>query len=134
MLHIDDASATVQDSHSAAVVVTTANSAPTTPSTTASIPTHRPVWVAVKYRPDPVDIAHPRFVYVNGGSSSLVRAAFYDPANNYMVISLDGTSYHYCGMPDSVWSAFKASSSLGSFYNTEVNVRYDCRSGHVPAY
>ena len=82
----------------------------------------------------PVDVADPRFVYIGGGSSSLVDGAFYDADNRYMIISLNGTAYHYCGLPTDVWSTLTAASSLGSFYNTQIKGHFDCRTGAVPQY
>jgi hypothetical protein len=82
----------------------------------------------------PVDVADPRFVYLDGGSSSFVDGAFYDADNGYMIISLNGTAYHYCGLPTGVWSTFTTASSLGSFYNTQIKGHFDCRTGTVPQY
>ena len=116
-----------------------ANSSSTVPAsivTTAptTAPSHPPIWLAIKYRSDPVDVADPRFDFLDGGSSSLVGFAFYDADNEYMIISLNGTAYHYCGMSDGLWDEFTAASSLGSFYNTRIKGRFDCRSGFVPQY
>ncbi len=97
-------------------------------------PSHTPHWLTIKYRSDPVDVADPRFVYLDGGSSSLVDFAFYDPSNEYMIVSLNGTAYHYCGMPAGAWDEFTGASSLGSFYDTRIKGRFDCRSGFVPQY
>jgi hypothetical protein len=95
---------------------------------------HTPHWLTIKYRSDPVDVAKRWFVYLDGGSSSLVDATFYDADNRYMIISLNGTAYHYCGMADGAWSEFTAASSLGSFYNDRIKGRFDCRTGFVPEY
>jgi hypothetical protein len=113
-------------------LATTTTSARTTTTTTTT--THTPLWLTVKYRSDPVDVANPWFVYLDGGLSSLVDAAFYDAGNEYMIISLDGTAYHYCGMPSTTWSEFTAASSLGSFYKEQIKGRFDCRIGVVPEY
>jgi hypothetical protein len=115
------------------------SSASTIPASAVTIappaaPSHTPHWLTIKYRSDPVDVADPRFAYLDGGSSSLVDFAFYDADNEYMVISLNGTAYHYCTMPGSRWGEFTAASSLGSFYNTQVKGRFDCRGGFVPQY
>jgi hypothetical protein len=115
------ATLTIPDSDSPHLVVTTSQ-------------THDPYWITVKYRSGPVDVADPRFVFLSGGSSSVVDAAFYDPTNEYMIISLNGTAYHYCGTPSGVWSDFTAASSLGTFYNTGIKGNFDCRNGTVPQY
>lgn len=103
-------------------------------TSTSTVPTHTPYWLTIKYRSDSVDVAEPRFVYLDGGSSSLVDAAFYDAENKYMIVSLKRGAYHYCGVLSSVWSAFTAAPSLGSFYNTQIKGRFDCRTGIVPEY
>lgn len=112
----------------------TATTSVRAPATTPALPTHDPVWITVKYRSDPVNIADPRFFYLDGSSSSLVDVAFYDSADKYMIVSLNGTAYHYCGMPGNVWSGFTMASSLGSFYNSEIKGSFDCRSGAAPDY
>jgi len=103
------------------------------PSVTTSA-AHDPYWITVKYRSDPVDVADPRFGSLNGDESSIVDAAFYDAGNEYMIISLNGTAYHYCEMPPGVWFAFTAASSLGSFYKARIKGSFDCRDGFVPEY
>jgi len=118
----------------ASSVTTAAPTTTTTTTTTAAAPSHTPQWLTVKYRSDPVDVADPRFVYLDGGSSSLVDFAFYDADNEYMIISLNSTAYHYCGMPEGAWDELTAAESLGSFYNTRVKGQFDCRSGFVPEY
>lgn len=90
--------------------------------------------VRVRYRDSPVDLAAPHFDPLNTAGSSFVRGAWYDDGNDYMVIRLDATYYHYCGLPDSVWDAFASASSFGSFYNGSIKGRFDCRSGYVPSY
>ena len=95
---------------------------------------HDPVWLTVKHRSDPVDVADPRFVSLDGGSSSLVDLAYYDTSNEYMIVSLNGTAYHYCGMPGDAWSQFTAAPSLGSHYEQQIKGRFDCRTGVVPQY
>ena len=54
----------------------------------------------VKYRDTPVCLDE--FEYQDTSRSSFVRGAWYDSSNNYMLISLKGTKYHYCRVPDSV--------------------------------
>ena len=70
--------------------------------------------IYVKYRGS-VDVGHPRFEYLNTSKSSLVRGAWYDDENDYMVINLSGTYYHYCSFPQSTWNSFSSASSFGSF-------------------
>jgi len=96
--------------------------------------THEPNYVKVKYREDLVDIAHPRFEYLDTSRSSFVRGAWYDEDNIYMVIKLKETYYHYCGMPKNIWSSFKMADSFGTFYNIYIKGHYDCRINYVPEY
>jgi len=89
-------------------------------------------YVNVKYRDTKVDVAS--FEYLDGGDSSFVREAWYDDNNQYMIINLNGTNYHYCGLPSSTWDSLRESSSLGSFYNSSIKGHYDCRVNPVPSY
>jgi KTSC domain len=90
------------------------------------------VWV--KYRQTPVNVADPRFEYLDTSRSSFITAAWYDSSNSYMVIGLRGTYYHYCRMPENAWKAFHAADSLGRHYNAFIKGNYDCRLGGVPPY
>ncbi len=90
--------------------------------------------VTVKYRNTTVDITAPHFEYLDTTGSSFIRGAWYDQGNRYLVINLDGTFYHYCGMPGSVWSGFKRAESFGTYYHQNIKGKYDCRQGNVPQY
>jgi hypothetical protein len=46
--------------------------------------------------------------------------------NDYMLISFNGTYYHYCEIDDA--------SSMGQFYNASTKGQFDCRVHRVPAY
>ena len=70
-------------------------------------------YVNVKYRDDKVNISASNFEPLNK-SDSTVKGAWYDSSNEYMVIKLSGTYYHYCGMPNSAWRDFSSASSLYS--------------------
>jgi len=94
--------------------------------------THITNYVDVRYRNDPVDVAS--FEYLNTSRSSWVRGAWYDADNQYMIINLQGTNYHYCGMPSSAWRSFKSASSFGSHYNAFIKSNYDCQYNHPPDY
>ncbi len=90
--------------------------------------------VSVKYRDDKVDLSNQAFEYLNTLDSSFVEGAWYDDDNDYMIIKLDNTYYHYCGMPDEVWDNYKKTDSFGTEYNRYIKGNYDCRSGLVPSY
>lgn len=95
---------------------------------------HAPKYIYVKYRNDPIDISHPRFEHLDTSKSSLVKGAWYDEENRYMIINLSGTYYHYCSLPITTWSLFKSAGSFGIFYNNFIKSRYDCRTYPVPEY
>jgi hypothetical protein len=86
----------------------------------------------VKYRDTPVCLDE--FEYQDTSRSSFVRGVWYDASNDYMLISLKGTKYHYCRVPGSVWNAFKNASSFGQFYGVNLKGNYDCRLGGIPLY
>jgi hypothetical protein len=90
------------------------------------------VWI--KYRETPVNVADPRFEYLDTSRSSFITAAWYDSSSSYMVTGLRGTYYHYCRMPKNAWNAFRAADSLGRHYNAFIKGNFDCRLGGVPPY
>jgi len=90
-------------------------------------------WVSIRYRDDPVDVGAPWFETLHA-DSSLIRAAWFDAENGYLVIDLQGTVYHYCGMPVSIWQVLVAATSQGSYFNQSIKASYDCRSNLVPEY
>lgn len=89
--------------------------------------------VTVKYRDDKVNISATNFEPLNK-SDSTVKGAWYDSSNEYMVIKLGSTYYHYCGMPSSVWGGLKAASSPYEYYQDDVKGNFDCRVNPVPSY
>jgi len=91
-------------------------------------------YINIKYRDVPVDIGHPRFEYLDTSKSSFVKGAWYDEDNSYMIINLQGTYYHYCGLPSNIWSSFKKADSFGTYYNKYIKSNYDCRCNYVPKY
>jgi len=90
-------------------------------------------YVTIKYRNDKVNISASNFEPLDK-SDSTVKGAWYDSGNEYMVIKLNGTYYHYCGMPSSAWSGLKAASSLYSYYQDDIKGNFDCRENPVPRY
>jgi hypothetical protein len=90
--------------------------------------------IYVKYRADPVDVDNGHFQEMSLQPSSLVQQIFYDSDNRYLLVDLNGTIYHYCGIPPTVVASWIGAPSLGSFYNQQVKGRFDCRTGHVPSY
>jgi len=69
-------------------------------------------WVSVKYRSDPVDVGAPYFDSLDRSGSSVVRDAWFDQKSQYLVINLNGTNYHYCGLSEDVWLSMQVTASL----------------------
>lgn len=99
-----------------------------------SSPAHAEEWLVIKYRSSPVDVDKPYFEKLDTSKSSLVRGAWYDAENEYMIINLGGTNYHYCGLDEETWKTFTASASFGTAYNAYIKGRFDCRINPVPVY
>lgn len=87
--------------------------------------------VNVKYR-GAVDLAPFQCESVN--RSSLVTRVCYDRKEQYMVIGLQGTYYHYCEIDAGTAAALRSAESMGRFYNSNIKGRFDCRSRRVPTY
>src|SRR4030088_2915955 len=87
--------------------------------------------VDVKYR-GPLDLAP--FPCTDGTGSSFIRRICFDKAKSNMVISLNGTYYHYCSIPASTVEALMDANSMGRFFNAQVKGHYDCRINPIPQY
>jgi hypothetical protein len=92
--------------------------------------------VSVKYRgPIPLDT----FQCATIDRSSLVERVCYDSAQEYMVILLKGTYYHYCEIDQGTVDALLGAESMGRYF--QANIRgsgsdgpFDCRTHRVPEY
>ena len=73
-------------------------------------------------------------VFQQTARSSFINRVCYDEANEYMLINLNGTYYHYCGIDDGTVSEFLSADSMGRFYNANVKGNFDCRVNRVPEY
>jgi hypothetical protein len=87
--------------------------------------------VYVKYRGE-VDLRH--FECTDITRSSFIRRVCYDPREQYMLISLNGTFYHYCEIDTETVSSLLDAASMGRFYNASIKGSFDCRIHRVPAY
>ena len=87
--------------------------------------------VYVKYRGE-VDLRF--FDCTDIARSSFIRRVCYDLRNEYMLISLNGTFYHYCEIDGETVSALKTAESMGRYYNASIKGRFDCRTHRVPEY
>ncbi len=87
----------------------------------------------VKYRSGPVDVTKHGFENFQK-QSSVIYDSWYDRKNNYLIINVKGTNYHYCGFDNKYWEYLKNASSLGRFYIQNIKGRFDCRLSPVPSY
>jgi hypothetical protein len=87
--------------------------------------------VDVKYRGQ-VDLK--AFDCVDITRSSFIRRVCYDQTNEYMLINLNGTYYHYCEIDSDTVAALKTADSMGRYFNGEVKGHFDCRTNRVPTY
>ncbi len=92
--------------------------------------------VDVKYR-GKVDLS--AFVCTDTPRSSFIGRVCYDKANQYLVIKLQNTYYHYCELPPATLTPFMTAPSLGPFFNQNIKGTgsdgpYDCRTHRMPKY
>lgn len=87
--------------------------------------------VNVKYR-GVLDLAP--FQCESVSRSSLVTRVCYDRKEQYMVIGLQGTYYHYCEIDAGTVNALRGAESMGRYFNANIKGRFDCRTHRVPAY
>src|SRR3974390_460854 len=66
--------------------------------------------------------------------SSFIRRVCYDRRNEYMLIYLNGTFYHYCAIDAGTVSSLLSAPSMGEFYNTNIKGNFDCRVYQAPSY
>jgi hypothetical protein len=87
--------------------------------------------VNVKYR-GAVDLAPFQCESIN--RSSLVTRVCYDRKEQYMVIGLQGTYYHYCEIGPGTVNALRRAQSMGRYFDSNIKGNFDCRTRQVPAY
>jgi KTSC domain-containing protein len=92
--------------------------------------------VDVKYRgPVPLDT----FECADISHSSFIERVCYDSREQYMVIRLKSTYYHYCEIGPETIASLLAASSMGSYFNANIRGSgsdgpYDCRTHLTPIY
>ena len=110
-----------------------ASSSPPTMATANSTDSSIEQWVSVKYRPSAVNVGQPKYENLGRTGSSVVLDAWYSATDQYMVINLNGTNYHYCAFPSSAWRSLRSASSMGAHYHDSIRGNYDCRYvGSIP--
>ena len=87
--------------------------------------------VFVKYRGT---VHLDKFTCRDVGRSSLVNRVCYDGKEDYLLISLRGTYYHYCHIDSDTVSELLSANSIGQYYNEHIkgDNDHDCRNGGVP--
>lgn len=66
--------------------------------------------------------------------SSFVHRICFDETNQYIVVLLKNTYYHYCRIPANVVNSWLSAPSVGRFYMANIKGQFDCRLGGVPEY
>ena len=89
--------------------------------------------IYVKYK-GTVDISNGHFKHLVLKPSSFINDMYYDKNNNYLLVQLKNTYYHYCAIPQDIINDWKSSSSLGRYYNYNIKGNYDCRVYPAPSY
>jgi KTSC domain len=84
--------------------------------------------VYVKARGE-VDLAPFQCETIPARNSPNVRRICYDANREYVLVSLSGVWYHYCGVPPATVSEWRRSVSKGRYYNDHIRNGFDC----VPA-
>jgi hypothetical protein len=92
--------------------------------------------ISVKYRgPVPLDT----FRCATIDRSSLVERVCYDATQEYMLIMLQGTYYHYCEIDQGTVDGLLTAPSLGKYFNANIKGTgsdgpFDCRTHRMPEY
>jgi hypothetical protein len=66
--------------------------------------------------------------------SENVKRICYDAREEYVLVSLKGIWYHFCGVPADKVQEWKKARSKGNYYNDNIRVNYDCSIKSAPAY
>lgn len=90
--------------------------------------------IKVKYRNDKVPVGGDSFESLGATSDSTVKNAWYDSHEEYLVVRLGSTNYHYCEVPEDVWDGLKGADAKYTYYQDYLRSNYDCRTYRLPAY
>ena len=72
-----------------------------------------------------------KFVCHNTASSFVNRICYLEE-NQYLIVLLKRTYYHYCRISTDTVNQWLSASSKGRFYGNNIKGNYDCRIGGVP--
>lgn len=87
--------------------------------------------VYVKARGE-VDLAP--FQCTNVSRSANVKRICYDERETYVLVSLKGIWYHFCGVPAATVTSWKKAASKGRYYNDTIRGNFDCSVTSAPSY
>jgi hypothetical protein len=88
--------------------------------------------VHIKYRDADVDLGKFECHDITKGPE--VRRICYDKSNNYLVIKLQNTYYHYCEMDEATVKGLQGADSPDDYYHKSVRGHFDCRTHRIPQY
>ena len=86
----------------------------------------------MKFRRSHVDVSG--FDHFEFEDDDELPEAWYDAENEYLLLCLEDTVYHYTRVPADVWTELKGEEDAMSFYEMEIEGNYDARDGGVPSY
>lgn len=66
--------------------------------------------------------------------SANVKRICYDEREAYVLVSLKGIWYHFCGVPPATVSSWKKAASKGRYYNDTIRGNFDCSASPAPVY
>lgn len=66
--------------------------------------------------------------------SANVKRVCYDEEEGYVLVSLKGIWYHFCGVPPATVTEWKKAASKGRYHNDNIRGNFDCSVTHAPAY
>lgn len=87
--------------------------------------------VYVKARGE-IDLSHFRCESI--ARSENVKRVCYDESEAYVLVSLKGIWYHFCGVPATTVSGWKKATSKGRYYNDVIRGNFDCSEASAPSY
>jgi hypothetical protein len=90
--------------------------------------------IDVKFHDDSVNVDNGNFVEMDLISSSLVKEIFYDESNQYLLVRVKNTFYHYCNIPQKYIHDWIHASSLGRYYTDIIKGDFGCIGKSIPYY
>jgi len=66
--------------------------------------------------------------------SANVKRVCYDEREMYVLVSVKGIWYHYCGVPAATVTAWKKAPSKGRYFNESIRENFDCSVTSAPSY